>query len=111
MKRFLVVALVACGALLYPAAAGAVVRECGNYDGVEWTFEQIQGAGIFDVTAKNVGCGTARRVVLRSGTTYKHPQTRWRYGRWTCRFRSTGIESSATRCARGNRVVRWESGA
>jgi hypothetical protein len=109
-------ALIGClvtggAAAFVPATASAAVRNCGNYDGLEWTYDQIQGAGIFNVTARNTGCGTARRISLRSFNTYRGGR-RWQYGRWTCKIVRQGYEYTKARCARsGGRVVKWETGA
>jgi len=86
--------------------------------------QEIDGAGIFDITAEVSSCKTARRIIRISTRENNNPCVRYRDGLpsgarnpcrvigFTCRSRQTGDESSATRCTRkGGRVVRWTSGA
>jgi hypothetical protein len=114
------VGLLASAALIVgiPANADASVRDCGTWGSddsgdIGWYDNgEVTGFSIGPVIAKNVGCSTARRVARRSFNTNLNGKRRWRYGRWTCRYRQTGYESSTTRCSRGGgRVVRWASGA
>ena len=112
MKRIILMAVV-LGALLMCAsvAPAASVRKCGNFDGTRWTNSQVQGAGIFNVTSRVAGCGTARKVARRAYNTYSSGRT-WRYHGWSCRILSQASESTDTRCtASGRRAVRWQSGA
>ena len=91
-------------------AAAAPIRECGNFDGLRWTYREIQGAGIWNVTSRVVGCRTARRMTSRAYRTYRGGRA-WRYRAWTCRILVQKHEYSDTRCtASGGRVVRWQSG-
>ena len=85
------------------------IQECGDYGAwgvgvgkVGWTYEGVDGAGIFNVTTRRVRCRVARRFVMN----YNGP------GReWTCTEKNAW-ESSDTRCtASGGRVIRWQSGA
>jgi hypothetical protein len=104
----LLLALVAIPA----SPAAAATRNCGNYDGTEWSDEPPVGAGIFNVRAKNTACSTARRVVLRAYSTNPDGRKKWRYGKWSCTTVRQLQEGAETRCTRGGgRVVRWQSGA
>jgi hypothetical protein len=98
----------ACAAA--PAAA-VPVRECGNYGYLDsrgmvgWTRGQVDGAGIFNVTSRNVPCSTARRFVLRYRDTDTYFPT------WRCR-ESNDYEFSDVRCAASRgRVIHWQTGA
>ncbi len=95
------------------ASAAAPIRECGNYgwpEGYEgsepiWTYEQLDGAGIFNVTTRRVACRKARRFVLRYRGTDTYFPT------WNCR-EINRYEFSDVRCtARRGRVIRWQTGA
>ena len=111
MKRLAILALVLSATALAPATADAAVRDCGTFNGLEWSNEPLEGAGIFNVRAKNTSCTTARRVTLRAFTTYRGGR-RWQYGKWSCKILDQAIEYTKARCARsGDRVVRWETGA
>ena len=105
--------LVAC--LMASAPANAEVVECGHYDygGGFWTYDidEVQGVGIFNVVGRDVGCSTARRISRRAFNTNTDGRKRWRYGRWSCRWRSTGYESANVRCVRGKRLVKWTTAA
>ena len=95
-----------------PATSSAAVRDCGNYDGLQWSDDQPDGAGVFNVYGKNVSCTTARRLSLNAFRDYRPGDRKWRHGRWTCRIVSQSYEYTKARCARsGDRVVRWETGA
>lgn len=102
------VALVAL--TLATGAAASGINECGNWGvhangRVGWGMGPIQGAGIFNVTTRRVGCRTARRFVRRyKGTDSGYP-------RWRC-HEINDYESSDVRCtAAGGRVIRWQSGS
>jgi hypothetical protein len=92
-------------------ASAAPVRECGNWGYIEsaaktgWTNGQISGAGIFNVTTRNVGCSTARRFVRRYRGTDSY------YPAWRCR-ETNDYEFSDVRCTAANgRVIHWQTGA
>lgn len=106
MRSLLVTAGMAVALLSAPAGASAApIKECGNYDGLRWTYGQIQGAGTFNVTARVVGCREARTVALKAS-----PERRFRG--WSCRYVDQGYEYADVRCTKsGGRVVRWQSGA
>src|SRR5689334_11212938 len=62
-----------CGEPAPPIAAVYVVRDCGNYgdhgDGeVYWDKSPVQGAGIFNLRTRDVGCRKARRMALHGLT-------------------------------------------
>jgi hypothetical protein len=105
-----VAAAVLAGAFAFPGAASAAVVECGNYGAddygdVGWTYGEISGAGIFNVTTRRVGCRTARKFVLS-----------WngngRYRGYRCRYVSQAYEFADIRCtASRGRVIRWQTGA
>ena len=103
------------GALTASAPANAEVVECGHYDfgGEFWTYDidDVQGVGIFNVVGRDVSCSTARRISRRAFRTNPDGRGRWRYGRWSCRWRSSGIESANLRCVRGRRLVKWTEAA
>ena len=96
-------------ALAVPASAAPIV-ECGNYGAtssgrVGWTYGEIEGAGIYNVTTRNVGCSTARRFVRR----YRGTDTY--YPTWRCR-EVNDYEFSDIRCtASRGRVIHWQTGA
>ena len=96
-------------ALAGPAHAASIV-ECGNYGAtasgrVGWTYGDIEGAGIYNVTTRNVGCATARRFVRR----YRGTDTY--YPTWRCR-EINDYEFSDIRCtASRGRVIHWQTGA
>jgi hypothetical protein len=111
MKRLFLLTLLYAAVLPSASVSAASIRECGNFDGSHWTNSQIQGAGIYNVTSRVVGCGTARKVARRAYNTYRSGRV-WRYNGWTCRIVSQATEFSDTRCTRGGgRVVRWQSGS
>ncbi|MDO8188438.1 hypothetical protein Q5424_24815 [Conexibacter sp. JD483] len=91
------------------------LRNCGNFDGSRWTSLQIQGAGIFGVTARRTDCRFARWLSLHAfDSLRKSPGRggRWRVRAWTCRLVDSGYEYGSIRCrASGDRMVAWESGA
>jgi hypothetical protein len=92
-----------------PAHASPII-ECGNYGAsasgrVGWTDGDIEGAGIYNVTTRNVGCATARRFVRR----YRGTDTY--YPTWRCR-EVNDYEFSDVRCAASRgRVIHWQTGA
>jgi len=106
-SRTIVATLIAAGALLAPVTAQAApINECGDYADhgngrMTWGYGPTSGAGIFNVTTRNVSCATARRAVIRQ-----------RFAGYSCRNRRTGYESGDTRCtASYGRVIRFQSGA
>jgi hypothetical protein len=113
VMAFLVVALTSAttagGATFSSFAAGAPIRECGDYPGGP-------GAGVFNITTRVTGCPTARRMARR----FWHGHWRnvrpggrpFRRGDYTCRNRNIGAEAADLRCtASGGRVVHWQHGA
>jgi hypothetical protein len=98
------------GLLVAPVGSGATasvpptsgrIHNCGDL--------VRQGAGVYNVTSRNVGCRTARSFARRAsrvcGLGVCH------YRSFTCRTRQTGEELADTRCTSGRRVIRWQSGA
>jgi hypothetical protein len=91
-------------------AHGAPISDCGNYGPDErgrvgWTYDDIHGAGISNVTTRKVRCTTARRFVRRYRGTDSYFPT------WRCR-EVNEYESSDIRCtASRGRVIRWQAGA
>jgi len=112
MKKLIMTA--AATAALFGAvgtsAQAAPINECGNWgwrggSGPSWGMTPIEGAGIYNVTTRAVGCSTARRFVRRYRGTDSY------YPTWNCVERNA-YESSDIRCtASGGRVIRWQSGA
>jgi hypothetical protein len=71
-----------------------------------WTYRQVSGATpAYNLTTRNVGCGTARRFALRyRGTDTYFPA-------WRCR-ESNDYEFSDVRCtASRGRVIHWQAGS
>ena len=110
-KVGVMLAVLLVGGLTAAAPATAEVVECGHYDygGGFWTYDidDVQGVGIFNVVGRDVSCSTARRISRRAFNTNSDGRKRWRYGRWSCRWRSTGYESANARCTRGKRLAKW----
>jgi Ni/Co efflux regulator RcnB len=92
-----------------PAQAARII-ECGNWGATEsgrsgWTYEEIVGARIYNVTTRKVGCSKARRFVRRYRGTDTYFPT------WRCR-EFNDYELSDIRCtASGGRVIHWQTGA
>src|SRR3954470_23104871 len=87
------------------------IRECGNYGLVNgherWTYGQIDGGGIFNVTSRVVRCRTARRVARHAYS--KSGKRHYRYKHWKCHVLHEGLDYADTRCTRSRgRVVRWQ---
>jgi hypothetical protein len=111
------------GLLPVNAYGAAPIRECGNYgwtedgQGPKFTFEEIDGAGTWNITTRVASCRTARRVHRRwsrdDGRYCNAPRfTRCRILRFDCRRIASGYEWADWRCTRaGGRVVRWQTGA
>jgi hypothetical protein len=116
MRRSSIIALLLTAFLFAPSAASAApIRECGNYGwkdgGMRWTYGQIEGAGIFNVTSRRVWCSVARQVARRAYNTYAGGQT-WRWKGWRCRILRSAHEFSDTRCTkRRTHIVRWQAAA
>jgi hypothetical protein len=90
---------------------GASIRECGNRPlGGTWTYGEVQGAGDFNVTARNVSCATARAVVERVRFASKPPHEPHLAG-WSCAYVSKQEEVADIRCTAGSNVVRWQTGS
>jgi hypothetical protein len=87
------------------------VRECGNKPaGGAWTYEQVQGAGHFNLTARNVSCADARDIVDQI-TFETDPPYEPQYPGWSCTYVRQEFEFSDIRCTSGSKVIRWQSGA
>jgi hypothetical protein len=109
-------------ALLVPATASAApIKECGNRAAGEgWTYDEISGAGIYNVTSRIASCRAARRVVSAVHRSWERDPaepilprrvTVFNY-RYTCRFLTRAEELYDIRCtARKGRVVRWQEGS
>lgn len=71
---------------------------------------QMPNQFAFNVRARNLSCGKARRVVRRWGQTAarKRGGDGWVFGLY-CNYRNTGYEAGVIRCARRERVVRWQT--
>ena len=91
--------------------ATSTTQECGNKpaDG-EWTYGEVEGAGHFNLTARNVPCDEARAIVDRVAFATAPPYEP-SYPGWSCRYVSRGQEFTDIRCTSGDKVVRWQSGA
>ncbi len=115
--RWALVFTVLLATMAGPAVASAApIRECGNYGykngAVRWTYGEIEGAGIFNVTSRRVWCSVARRVARRAYNTYERGDTVWRWKGWRCKRVKTGYESSDTRCTKRRiHIVRWQAGS
>lgn len=105
MGVLFVAAGTAAALLVAPAGATAApIEECGNFDG-HWTYDTLQGAGTYNVTARVVSCREARTVALKA-------EPGRRFGGWSCRYMDQGYEFADVRCTKpGGRVIRWQAGA
>jgi hypothetical protein len=114
MRRGLI-ALAVIAAALVPVigspepAAAAPIKECGDLP--------VQGFYVVNITTRVTPCSKARRMAW---TWYRQraPQppdgagTPYRWGSWSCRYRTLGHESGDLRCtASRGRVVHWQDGA
>lgn len=97
----LICSVVALPYLASPASASSRINECGDL--------ARNGAGIYNVTSRNIGCRNARVVARRVERGCRHLVCR--FDGWTCRTRLTGDESADTRCTKRSMVVRFQSGA
>lgn len=67
------------------------------------------GAGdypVYDMTVRNMACGTAKRAVKRGDFSANGFKTRG----WRCRQIGTYQEGGLYRCTAGRRAFRWTSG-
>ena len=111
------VAFVLALALAPPAPAGGI-RECGAYDGAHFVQDdQMQGAGVYNITTRAVRCRKAHKLVRRYWNDYgswcEDDAATCRIG-WdfTCRRTRLGEEYFDARCTKaGGRVVRFQYGA
>jgi hypothetical protein len=88
--------------------AASAIQECGNKPaGGAWTYEQVQGAGHFNLTARNVSCAEARSVVDQIDFSSDPPS----YPGWTCEFVAQEYELSDIRCTSGIKVLRFQTGS
>jgi hypothetical protein len=112
---------VAMAALVLAAAQpadGASIRECGNYGytadgaGPMWTFRDIAGAGVYNLTTRRVGCRSARRYVEKWQREYGGGRVSY-VGGYRCTDLAWGAyELQDIRCVRSRgRVIRWQQGA
>jgi len=113
MRRPVILAVLVLVLLAVPSgASGAPIRECGNFDGFRWSYEQVRGAGIYNLTTRRVWCSVARRVARRAYNTYERGDRIWYWHGWRCRYTKTGYESADTRCTKRRiNVVRWQAGS
>src|SRR3954469_12102172 len=92
--------VVAC--VLPGIAHAGPIRECGNYGLVNgherWTYGQIDGGGIFNVTSRVVRCHTARRVARRASR--KSYRKHFHYKHWNCRVLHEATDYADIRCTR-----------
>ncbi len=92
-------------AMLLPSPApadAAQSRDCG----------QMPNHFAYNIEARNVLCGKARRVVRRwSAPGAQAPGGDGRVLGFYCDYRSTGYEAGRIRCSRGKRVIRWQTGS
>ena len=107
--------LLLCGVA---SSAPAAIRECGAFDGVRFVpDDEVEGAGVYNITTSVATCRRARKIVRRFWT----DQSKWcgrnssicRIG-WgfTCRTTRLGTEYGDTRCtASRGRVVRFQHGS
>jgi hypothetical protein len=98
-------------------AWAAPIKECGNQEaGGEWTYDEISGAGVYNLTSRVISCRAARRVVSTLHHAWDGPSiprhvTVFGY-RYTCRLLSQAVELFDIRCtARRGRVARWQEGS
>jgi hypothetical protein len=88
--------------------AASAIQECGNKPaGGAWTYEQVLGAGHFNLTARNVSCTEARSVVDQIDFSSDPPS----YPGWTCEYVSHEYEFADIRCTSGIKVVRFQTGS
>ena len=120
ISRTMILVIATVLAVASAAAQAAPVKECGNYDYASgFTSQPIQGAGVYNITARVISCISARRVMLRS-------HRKWNSGvnasdgwwinaagrRFSCRLVEEGHEYLDARCtASGGRVARWQEGS
>jgi hypothetical protein len=96
------------GDLGTPTEKTSAIQECGNKPaGGAWTYGQVDGAGHFNLTARNVSCPEARYLVdhinFESSSLY--------YPGWSCGYVRQEFEFSDIRCTSGIKVIRWQTGA
>jgi hypothetical protein len=114
-KTFVAAAVSAVTLLGSPAAvSAATIRECGNYGWITdegttgWTYGEVDGAGIFNVTTRKVSCRYARRFVR----SWDGQVGGRRHRRFRCRYVSQAYEYADVRCTRrSGKVIRWQTGA
>jgi hypothetical protein len=100
-------------AMADPAAA-APIKECGNAkfgaSGPQFTFREISGAGIYNITTRVASCREARRVI--NGWWSRDGVLPAPIRGFQCRHLDQAYEYVDVRCtgSRG-RVVRWQAGA
>ena len=98
--------------------ASAAIRECGAFDGARFVpDDELQGAGVYNITTRVATCRRARKIVRRYWTSHSKWCGRnsstcaigWGY---TCRDTRLGVENYDTRCtASRGRVVRFQHGS
>ena len=103
IRRSLAVVAVACAAL--PAPAEAAERRCGDI-----AFADHSDNGVWDIRARGVGCGAARRVARAAEPhgVYDGPYA-YRARGFRCRgtLDDTGLARVAWRCTRRGARVRF----
>ena len=66
-KLILVPALMALALVAVPAVASAApINECGQNTEGYWSYAKESGAGVWNLTTRNVRCGYARGFVYRA---------------------------------------------
>jgi hypothetical protein len=121
MKRIAIIAVAVAGALTVPATAQAApILECGQNTTGHWSYGKPTGAGVWNLTTRNVRCGYARGFVYRAHRGWRSGGRPWyvHYGHWrnpafTCRELHGGWEFSDIRCTarRGRLVIHWQTGS
>ena len=107
MKRLIILALAAVAVTVTAtpvANAAAPIKECGNYS-VEkdrWTYGTVYGAGIFNLTTRNVTCRYARNIVTSANG----------MATFNCKTLDEAYEYADIRCTRkAGKVIRYQTGA
>ena len=110
--------LLVCSAAAAAPGASAAIRECGAFNGVRFVpDDEMEGAGVYNITTRVATCRRARKIVRRYWSDYSswcdRGSSRCEIG-WgfTCRRTRLGEEYFDVRCtASRGRVVRFQYGA
>ena len=110
--------LLLCSPATAASGTSAAIRECGAFDGVRFVSDdEMEGAGVYNITTRVATCRRARTIVRRYWNDYSSWCDRgssvckigWGF---TCRRTRLGEEYSDARCtATRGRVVRFQYGA